>query len=143
MNLIETSGACRKGRGTVILRKAAGPAFIAALVALACEGRARPIIGVVSDSSLIGGGNPPPALATVLIVDNEFQPSLAVVRIGGIVAWVWGPGVTEQHNVTFADSSRSSPTQTQGTHSVTFSTAGTFVYSCTIHPAMTGSVVVR
>jgi plastocyanin len=98
---------------------------------------------VVSDSTLIGGGNPPPALATVLIVDNDFPPSLAVVRIGGIVAWVWGPGVTEQHNVTFADSTRSSPTQTQGTHSVTFSTAGTFAYSCTIHHTMSVSVVVR
>lgn len=125
------------------LRKAAGPALLAALLTMACEGRANPLIGVVNDTSLIGGGNTPPAVASVLIVDNEFQPTLVTVRTGGVVVWVWGTGVTGQHNVTFADSSRASPTQTQGTYSATFTTAGTFDYICTIHPTMTGSVVVR
>ena len=122
------------------LRKAAGPFLV--LAAIACEGRLSPLIGVITDSTVIGGGNTPPALASVQIVDNEFQPTLSVVRIGGVVVWVWATGVSE-HNVTFDDGALSSPTQTQGTHTLTFPNAGTFNYRCTIHPTMTGSVVVR
>jgi hypothetical protein len=124
--------------------KAAGPWLLGLTLALsACESRANPLIGVITDTTLLGGGgNPPPALATVLIVDNEFQPSLSIIRTGGVVVWTWGTGASE-HNVTFADGALSSPTQTQGTHSVTFPDAGTFDYHCTIHPTMNGQIVVR
>ena len=56
--------------------------------------------------------------------------------------WVWGQGATG-HNVSFNNPLLSSQTLSTGTHSVTFSTAGTFNYACTVHPGMTGSVVVR
>jgi plastocyanin len=127
------------------MRKAAGPSFLFLTLALsACEGRTNPFIGIITDTtgSNIGGGNNPPAVASVLIVDNEFQPTLSIIRSGGVVVWVWAQGAS-QHNVTFDDAARSSPTQSQGTHSVTFPDTGTFNYHCTIHITMTGSVVVR
>ena len=122
------------------LRKAAGPFLV--LAAIACEGRLSPLIGVITDSTVIGGGNTPPALASVQIVDNEFQPTLSVVRIGGVVVWVWATGVSE-HNVTFDDGALSSPTQTQGRHTLTFPNAGPFNYRCTLHPTTTGRCAAR
>jgi len=125
--------------------KAAGPSFLFLTLALsACEGRVNPLIGIITDTtgSNTGGGNNPPAVASVLIVDNEFQPTLSIIRSGGVVVWVWAQGAT-QHNVTFDDAARSSRTQSEGTHSVTFPDTGTFNYHCTIHVTMTGSVVVR
>jgi plastocyanin len=124
--------------------KAAGPSLLFLALALtACEGRVSPLIGIITDTtgSNTGGSNAP-ALASVLIVDNEFQPTLSIVRGGGVVVWVWAQGAT-QHNVTFDDAARSSPTQSQGTYSLTFPDTGTFNYHCTIHVTMTGNVVVR
>lgn len=128
----------------MILRKAAGPLLLAVVAAGACDSRVNPIIGIVTDTTVVGGGGTtPPSLATVLIVDNEFQPSLSILRSGGIVVWTWATGASE-HNVTFADAALNSPTQTGGsTYTLTFATVGTFDYHCTIHPAMSGSIVVR
>ncbi len=126
------------------LRKAAGSILFAALALVACDSRVNPIIGIITDTTVVGGGgNTSTSLATVLIVDNEFQPSLSILRSGGIVVWTWATGASE-HNVTFADAALNSLTQTGGsTYTLTFATVGTFDYHCTIHPAMTGSIVVR
>src|SRR6267142_16348 len=124
------------------MRKAAGPSLLFLALALnACDGRASPIIGIITDTtgSNTGGGSNAPALASVLIVDNEFQPTLSIIRSGGVVVWVCATGAS-QHNVTFDDPARSSPTQSQGTHSVAFPDTGTFNYHCTIHITMTGTV---
>ena len=59
-------------------------------------------------------------------------------------AWSWQDGATP-HNVTSAGRTkfRSSATKQSGKYSVTFAKTGTYHYECTIHPGMTGVVVVK
>lgn len=74
----------------------------------------------------------------------SFSPSTVAITKGGIVTWSNEAG-TVAHNVTF--SSAGSPANvgnmTSGSASRTFNTAGTYSYSCTNHPSMTGTVTVQ
>jgi len=116
--------------------------FSAALTALtlfAC-GEGSGLIGVMQTDTT--GGSSGQLLATVQVTSNAFSPVLVNLRRGGIVTWVWSD-TTSQHNVTFHDPLLSSQTLSTGLHSVVFQTVGTFNYLCTVHPGMTGSIVVR
>ena len=98
------------------------------------------MIGVMrTDTTGSGSGQ---LQASVQVTSNAFTPSLVNLRRGGIVTWVWAD-TTSQHNVTFNNSLLSSQTLSSGLHSVVFPTVGTFNYACTVHPGMTGSIVVR
>lgn len=109
------------------------------LAVLAC-GTGSGIIGISTSG---GGGNDTTGLtATVRIENFAFNPAVVNLQRGGVVTWVWALD-TVSHNVTFSDPSLSSPTQSVGTHTVVFTTQGTFTYRCTIHSGMNGSVVVR
>ena len=86
------------------------------------------------------------------IVNTSFSPSVRTVAAGSTVTWHWddcsnnGYGSTcVTHNVTFDDGSGvASSSQSSGTFSRTFATAGTFKYHCTIHgAAMSGTIVVQ
>lgn len=83
---------------------------------------------------------------SVSVCDNFFAPASSPIAPGSAVTWTWRG--SNQHNVTFEDRQGSSPTQNSGTHSRTFSSAGTFRYRCTIHSTdfnmgMIGSVTVQ
>jgi plastocyanin len=116
-----------------------GAAGAAALILLGCGGTGSGLIGIATSG---GGNDSTPLVATVQIENFAFVPSVVTVGRSGVVTWVW-PVDTVSHNVTFADSRISSPTQSVGTHAVRFTDAGTFTYHCTIHAGMNGSVVVR
>ena len=117
---------------------------VAVLAAAACGGGG-------SDSPTTPGnpgnpGNPggqtgPTATNAVTVDNNNFTPANIQVSAGTTVTWTWAQGAVT-HNVTFADGTTSGD-QASGTYSRTFSTAGTFSYQCTLHPGMTGSVVVK
>ena len=99
-----------------------GAAVALALLALAAEGTA------ATDTN-------------VSIVFRAYQPSQLTVLSGQTVSWRnsgLGP-----HTVT-ADAGQFDSGTLQGgaTFSYTFSTPGTYLYSCTIHPTMHGRVVV-
>ncbi|MEW5916808.1 MAG: Ig-like domain-containing protein [Gemmatimonadota bacterium] len=89
---------------------------------------------------------PPSTQADVTVSDNFFQASsVTVVRdqsAGALVRWTWTG--QNSHNVTFDAGAPNSATQTTGTFSRTFTTAGSFTYFCTVHGrGMSGTVVVQ
>jgi amicyanin len=78
-------------------------------------------------------------------IDNyHFSPSDLTVPVGTTVTWVNHDEIP--HTVTAADTPRSfksSGLDTDDRFSVTFTKAGTYTYLCTVHPYMTGKIVVR
>ena len=87
-----------------------------------------------------------PSTAAVTVRDNAFDPDEVVVAVGGTVTWTWAG--SSQHNVTWVSGGLpNSATQTSGTHSVTFTSPGTYDYYCSIHGSansgMRGKVEVK
>ena len=72
----------------------------------------------------------------------DFSPRVLTVNVGDTVEW--SNTDTADHTVTSSNGAFDSGTITAGTSwSFTFDTAGTYSYSCTIHPLMTGTIVVQ
>jgi amicyanin len=77
----------------------------------------------------------------VSITDFKFNPATLTVPVGTTVTWTNQD--EEPHTIAAKDGSFHSPgMDTHGTYSFTFTTPGSFEYICSIHPFMTGSVVV-
>jgi plastocyanin len=82
-------------------------------------------------------------ITTVQVANNSFSPPNITVPSSSVVTWEW-QGTTLPHNVTFSTGGAPTniPDRTSGSMSRTFGSAGTFNYSCTNHPGMSGSVMV-
>ena len=106
-------------------------ATVAMAAAAACGG----------DSTGPAGGGSPLATNQVSIGNDFFSAPSIVVPAGTTVTWTWNSGGT-QHNVTFPDAS-SGDKSGGATYTRQFTTPGTFSYHCTLHPGMTGSVLVQ
>jgi 3',5'-cyclic-AMP phosphodiesterase len=78
----------------------------------------------------------------LVVVDNfSFAPAIAEVAAGSTVTWTNRDDVP--HNIVSTDQKFKSPvldTDEQFSHA--FDTPGTYPYFCSIHPKMTGQVVV-
>jgi len=79
-----------------------------------------------------------PLIASVTIKDFSFNPDVITIARGGTVTWTNNDATT--HTVKFADGE--STLQMGGTFSRKFDIAGSFDYSCGIHPSMHGTVKV-
>jgi plastocyanin len=82
------------------------------------------------------------AEASQVVVDNfSFAPAMAAVATGATVTWTNRDDVP--HNVVSTNQKFKSPVlDTDETFSHTFDSPGTYKYFCSIHPKMTGQVVV-
>ena len=87
------------------------------------------------------GGTALAADRTVDIAGFAFAPGTVTVTVGDTVTWTNSDQVG--HTATSAGNFDTESIAPGGTSAITFSTAGTFAYVCTIHPTMTGTVVVE
>ena len=77
----------------------------------------------------------------VAIQDFAFAPQVLEVPVGTTVTWINND--PSQHTATASDGSFDSGVLAQGgTFSFTFETPGTYDYICSLHPNMTGQIVV-
>jgi plastocyanin len=84
----------------------------------------------------------PAAAARVEIKDFEYLPATLTVPAGTTVTWTSHDD--EPHTVTSSEKVFASPgLDADETFSYTFATPGTYTYSCTLHPQMTGTIVVK
>jgi plastocyanin len=91
---------------------------------------------------MLGGGVAVAADNPVAISGFSFSPHDITVAVGDSVTWTNSDA--QGHTATADDGSFDTGTIGNGTSkSVTFATAGTFAYHCSIHPAMTGTVTVE
>lgn len=80
--------------------------------------------------------------SAVSIPSLSFDPETVTIDVGDTVTWTNEDDVA--HTVTADDDSFDSGALSPGnSETVTFATAGTYAYHCTIHSSMTGTVVVE
>jgi amicyanin len=92
------------------------------------------------------GANPQqqPASAEVKIDNFSFAPPTLTVTVGTTVTWTNRDDIP--HTVVSTDDPKafkSKVLDTDEKFSYTFTKAGTYSYFCSVHPKMTGSVVVK
>jgi plastocyanin len=86
--------------------------------------------------------SPQPASAEVKVDNFSFGPTTLTVAVGTTVTWTNRDDIP--HTVVSTDKVfKSKVLDTDEKFSFTFSKAGTYPYFCSIHPKMTGSVVVQ
>ena len=105
--------------------QATQPAATAKATTQATQSAATPAVGATS----------------VDIKDFQFNPAKVTIKVGGTVTWTnSGPST---HTVVGDGGIDSGDLSKGKSYSKTFDTAGTFNYHCSIHPSMTGQVIVQ
>jgi plastocyanin len=85
---------------------------------------------------------PPGDPAIITMTDDAFTPDDLTISTGRVVRWV--NNGSNVHNSTGSGAAWASPNLSQGqTFERTFSQAGVFNYSCTLHAGMTGTITVQ
>jgi amicyanin len=79
--------------------------------------------------------------ASVKIDNFTFGPQELKVKAGTTVTWTNGDDIP--HTIVSINNFRSKVLDTDGTYSYTFAAPGTYTYFCSLHPHMTGTIVVE
>jgi plastocyanin len=116
-------------------------ALVVALAGLVLAGCSAPASTGGSTGGSAGGTTGGAAKsASVEIKEFSFQPATIEIAVGGTVKWTNADPATH----TVKGEGWGSGDLAQGaSYENTFATAGTFPYSCGVHPSMTGEVVVK
>jgi len=92
--------------------------------------------------SVVANDQPSAATAEVKIDNFSFGPQTITVPVGATVTWTNRDDIP--HTVVSTDGVfKSKVRDTDETFSYTFTKAGTYSYYCSVHPKMTGQVVVQ
>lgn len=121
--------------------------LVAGLSVLACGGGstttttakgATTTVGGATTTSAGGGGS----TVQVAMKNLKFDPATVTVKVGDTVTWTNEDSA--QHDVIAVNGEFKSDLFGKGeTFSFTFTKAGTYPYSCTVHAGMTGTVTVQ
>jgi plastocyanin len=82
------------------------------------------------------------SLVTVFINNSTYSPNPVTVNVGQQVNWKNNDNIAHTATREGMFDNRIAPMSAQGAP-VTMTTKGTFTYHCTIHPGMTGTIIVQ
>ena len=100
------------------------------------------VLLLAGSPSVTANAQPSAANAEVKIDNFSFAPTTITVAIGATVTWTNRDDIP--HTVVSTDGVfKSKVRDTDETFSYTFAKAGTYPYYCSVHPKMTGQVVVQ
>jgi plastocyanin len=97
---------------------------------------------LAGSSSVTASDKPSAAIAAVKIDNFVFGPQTLTVPVGTTVTWTNSDDIPHT-SVSTDGVFKSKVLDTDEKFSYTFTKAGTYPYYCTIHPKMTGKVVVQ
>jgi len=97
---------------------------------------------LAASSSVTANAEPSAAAAAVKIDNFVFGPQTLTVPVGTTVTWTNSDDIPHT-SVSTEGVFKSKVLDTDEKFSYTFTKAGTYPYYCTIHPKMTGKVVVQ
>jgi plastocyanin len=98
---------------------------------------------LLAGSSRVTASDKPSAANTTVKIDNfVFGPQTLTVPVGTTVTWTNSDDIPHT-SVSTEGVFKSKVLDTDEKFSYTFTKAGTYPYYCTIHPKMTGKVVVQ
>jgi amicyanin len=93
-------------------------------------------------TTVAAGMQTAPATTDVKIDNFTFGPADVTVKAGSTITWTNRDDIP--HTVVSTDKAfKSKVLDTDDHYSFTFASAGTFTYFCSIHPKMTGRIVVK
>ncbi len=96
----------------------------------------------LSQSTVANAEPPAPTPAQVKIDNFSFGPQTLTVPVGTTVTWTNRDDIP--HTIVSTDGVfKSKVRDTDETFSYTFTKAGTYTYFCSVHPKMTGKIIVQ
>jgi plastocyanin len=99
---------------------------------------------LLTGSTNVAANTPQPTISEVKIDNFSFTPATLTVPAGTTVTWTNRDDIP--HTVVSGDDPKAFKSKVMDTDekfSYTFTKAGTFTYFCSVHPKMTGTVVVK